>query len=110
MLPSNSRINSEAPERARGPSIAQSSACTPPRFIAESLFHFTGGSDIALTAQPKETPTARVRSTLTIARDRESMTALWERSDDGISWHPWMDIHFSLVDDTSGSHFSRTIT
>jgi hypothetical protein len=76
----------------------------------QGVFHFTGGGDIAPTAQPKETPTARVRSTLTIARDRESMTALWERSDDGISWHPWMNIHFSPADDTSGSHFSRTIT
>jgi hypothetical protein len=32
----NSRINSEAPERARGRPIAQRSADTPPRFIAES--------------------------------------------------------------------------
>jgi hypothetical protein len=76
----------------------------------DGVFHFTGGGDIAPTAQPKETATAHVRSTLTIARDRESMTALWERSDDGISWHPWMDIHFSPVNDTSGSHFSRTTT
>jgi hypothetical protein len=37
---------------------------------------------------PKEAPTARVRSTLTMARDRESMTALWERSDDGTTWPP----------------------
>jgi hypothetical protein len=71
--------------------------------IDDGLFHFTGGGDIAPAAQPKETPTARVRSTLTIARDRESMTALWERSHDGISWQPWMDIHFTRADDTPGS-------
>jgi hypothetical protein len=69
------------------------------------VFHFTGGGDIAPTAQPKHTPTARVRSTLTIAGDRQSMTALWERSDDGISWHPWMDIHFTPADHDSGLTF-----
>jgi Protein of unknown function (DUF1579) len=63
------------------------------------VFHFTGGGDIAPTAQPEETTTARVRSTLTVARNRESMTALWERSDDGISWQRWMDIHFTPADD-----------
>jgi hypothetical protein len=76
----------------------------------DGVFHFTGGGDIAPTAQPKETPTARVRSTLTIARDRESMTALWERSDDGSSWHPWMDIQFTPADDNSGSHSWTTVT
>ena len=76
----------------------------------DGVFHFTGGGDIAPTAQPKETPTAHVRSTLTVARDRKSMTALWERSDDGTSWHPWMDIQFTPADDTSGSHPPRTIT
>jgi hypothetical protein len=68
----------------------------------DGVFRFTGGGDIAPTAQPKETPTARVRPTLTIARDRESMSALRERSDDGITWHPWMDIHFTPADDTPG--------
>jgi len=69
----------------------------------EGVLRFTGGGDIAPTAQPKEASTARVRSTLTVARDRESMTALWERSDDGTTWHPWMDIHFTLADDNSDS-------
>jgi hypothetical protein len=23
------------------------------------------------------------------------MTALWERSEDGITWHPWMDMTFT---------------
>jgi hypothetical protein len=63
----------------------------------DGVFHFTGSADIAPVAQPTETPTARVRSTLTIARDRESMTALWERSDDGTTWHPWMDIQFTHI-------------
>ena len=69
----------------------------------EGVLRFTGGGDIAPTAQPKEASTARVRSTLTVARDRESMTALWERSDDGTTWHRWMDIHFTLADDNSDS-------
>jgi hypothetical protein len=59
------------------------------------VFHFTGGSDIAPAAQPTNAQTARVRSTLRIAPDRQSMTALWERSEDGTTWHPWMDIGFS---------------
>jgi uncharacterized protein DUF1579 len=61
----------------------------------DGIFHFTGGGDIAPAAQPNDRQTARVRSTLTIASDRRSMTARWERSDDGTSWHPWMDVSFS---------------
>jgi hypothetical protein len=64
----------------------------------DGVFHFAGGADIAPTAQPTDAPTARVRSTLTIAKDRRSMTALWERSQDGINWHPWMDISFTRSD------------
>ena len=60
----------------------------------EGILRFTGGGDIAPTAQPKGAPTAQVRSTLTIARDGESMTALWERSADGIAWDPWMGYPF----------------
>jgi hypothetical protein len=41
----------------------------------DGVFHFAGGADIAPTAQPTDAPTARVRSTLTIAKDRRSMTA-----------------------------------
>ena len=58
------------------------------------VFHFAGGGEVASAAQPTSVPTARVRSTLTIAPDRQSMTALWERSDDGTTWQPWMDIAF----------------
>jgi hypothetical protein len=64
----------------------------------EGVFHFTGGGEIAPTAQPTDAPTARARSTLTIAEDRRSMTALWERSEDGLTWHPWMDISFGRSD------------
>lgn len=60
--------------------------------------HFAGGADIAPTAQSTDPPTARVRSTLTVGGDRQSMTAFWERSDDGINWHPWMDISFTRSD------------
>jgi Protein of unknown function (DUF1579) len=61
-------------------------------------FHFAGGGDIAPAAQPTGAATAQVRSTLTIAEDHRSMTAFWERSDDGVTWRPWMDISFSRRD------------
>jgi hypothetical protein len=28
------------------------------------------------------------------------MLARWERCDDGIIWRPWMDIHFTPIEDT----------
>ena len=61
----------------------------------DGVFHFSGGGDIAPAAQPTDTPTARTRSTLTVAPDRASMRAKWERSDDGTVWHPWMEISFT---------------
>jgi hypothetical protein len=64
----------------------------------EGVFHFAGGGDIAAAAQPSGPPAARVRSTLRIAPDHKSMMALWERSEDGTSWQPWMDIGFLLSD------------
>jgi hypothetical protein len=64
----------------------------------DGAFHFAGGSDIAAAAQPSGRPTARVRSTLRVAPDHQSMTALWERSADGTSWQPWMDITFRLTE------------
>ena len=36
----------------------------------DGVFHFVGGAEIAPTAQPRGAPTARVRSTLTVAEDR----------------------------------------
>lgn len=59
------------------------------------VFHFSGGPEIAPAAQPVNASTARVRSTLTIARDGNSMAALWERSEDGATWDRWMDITFT---------------
>ena len=61
----------------------------------EGVFHFSGGAEIAAAAQPADAPTARVRSTLRIAPDRNSMTALWERSEDGATWDRWMDMSFT---------------
>jgi hypothetical protein len=64
----------------------------------DGVFHFTGGAEVAAAAQLTEAPTARVRSTLTIAEDGQSMTALWERSEDGTTWQRWMDISFTRSD------------
>jgi hypothetical protein len=62
------------------------------------VFHFEGGPDVAPAAQPSGASTTRVRSTLTLAEDRHAMTALWERSEDGVNWQPWMDIAFTHSD------------
>jgi hypothetical protein len=59
------------------------------------VFHFTGGAEVASAAQPREATTVQVRSTLTVAEDGQSMTAVWERSEDDINWQPWMDISFT---------------
>ena len=64
----------------------------------DGVFHFVGGAEIAPTAQPRDAPTARVRSTLTVAEDRRTMHALWERSEDGASWQHWMDVSFTRSD------------
>jgi hypothetical protein len=61
----------------------------------EGTFHFSGGPEIAPAAQPANASTARVRSTLSIERDGNSMTALWERSEDGATWDRWMDMRFT---------------
>ena len=59
------------------------------------VFNFVGESDIAPAAQPRDGSTTRVRSTLTVAPDRSSMNALWERSEDGDTWRTWMNITFT---------------
>jgi hypothetical protein len=61
----------------------------------DGVFHFSGGPEIAPAAQPADTSTARVRSTLWIGPDGDSMTALWERSEDGATWDRWMDMSFT---------------
>ncbi|HZM41938.1 MAG TPA: hypothetical protein VFB94_22635 [Acidimicrobiales bacterium] len=60
------------------------------------VFHFEGGGEVASAAQPGDAPTARVRATLTVAADGQSMHALWERSEDGSTWQLWMDMDFRL--------------
>jgi hypothetical protein len=59
------------------------------------VFHFSGGAEVAPAAQSTDTPTAQVRSTLTIAEDGQSTTAMWERSEDGAYWQSWMDVSFT---------------
>jgi hypothetical protein len=59
---------------------------------------FTGGADVAPVAQPASAyPRGSVRSTLIVDDDGDRMTATWERSDDGVSWEPWMDMTFTRV-------------
>jgi hypothetical protein len=70
---------------------------------ADGVFHFAGGADIAPTAQPTDASITRVRSTLTVADDRGSMRALWERSEDGTTWIPWMDMAFTRNADDDGA-------
>jgi hypothetical protein len=65
------------------------------RIEDNGTFRFTGRGDIAPAAKPADALTAQVRSTLTVSQDRASMKALWERSEDGIDWEPWMDITFT---------------
>jgi hypothetical protein len=61
------------------------------RIDDDGVFRFAGGGEIAPAAHPQDAPTARVRSTLAVASDRASMAARWERSEDGMTWQPWMD-------------------
>jgi hypothetical protein len=61
----------------------------------DGAFHFSGGGDVASTARPADAQTARVRSTLTVAADRQAMAAHWERSEDGLTWQDWMNIAFT---------------
>lgn len=63
----------------------------------QGVFHFEGGGDIAPAARPGDATTAGVSATLTVADDRRSMHALWERSEDGTTWQTWMDLAFRLA-------------
>jgi hypothetical protein len=64
----------------------------------EGVWQFTGGAEVAHAAQPDSAAaTGAVRSTLTVSTDRNSMTAKWERSDDGSTWEPWMDMTFTRM-------------
>jgi hypothetical protein len=62
----------------------------------QGVWRFTGGGDVAPAARPDAAEASgAVRSTLRISPDRAGMTARWERSDDGASWQPWMDMRFT---------------
>ena len=62
------------------------------------MWRFTGGGDVASVARPASADAGgAVRSTLTVSPDRSGMTARWERSDDGASWQPWMDMTFTRM-------------
>jgi hypothetical protein len=39
----------------------------------------------------------KVRSTLRISGEGDQMNALWERTDDGTSWIPWMKMTFKRI-------------
>ena len=62
------------------------------------VWTFTGGGDVAPVARPSSADaTGAVRSTLTVSADSSSMTAKWERSDDGSTWQPWMNMTFTRM-------------
>jgi hypothetical protein len=64
----------------------------------QGVWTFTGGGEIAPAAQPSpDDASGAVRSTLTVSPDRSNMTAKWERSDDGSTWQPWMDMTFTRM-------------
>jgi hypothetical protein len=68
------------------------------RVDEQGVWRFSGGGDVAPVAQPLDAEGGgAVRSTLTISADRSGMRARWERSDDGASWQPWMDMTFTRM-------------
>ena len=72
----------------------------------DGVWHFSGGGDVAPAAQvdPDVPAPAAVRSTLRIAPDGRTMTALWERAEDGVTWRTWMDMRFTRDDRPSGGY------
>ena len=67
------------------------------RVDERGVWTFTGGGDVAPVAQPGDDAGGAVRSTLTVDADGSAMAARWERSDDGVSWRPWMDMRFTRM-------------
>jgi len=64
----------------------------------QGVWRFAGGADVAAAAQPGSAdPRGAVRSTLTASEDATAMTARWERSDDGSTWQPWMNVSFTRL-------------
>ena len=76
------------------------------RIDDDGVWHFSGGGDVARAAQVDgDVPApAAVRSTLRIAPDGRTMTALWERAEDGVTWQPWMDMRFTREDRPPGGY------
>ena len=61
----------------------------------DGVWTFEGGGEVAESATPvAEMASAGVRSTLTVAADRRSMHAHWERTTDGRTWVSWMMVDF----------------
>jgi Protein of unknown function (DUF1579) len=68
------------------------------RVDEQGVWTFTGGGDVAAVARPSTADAGgAVRSTLTVSPDRGTMTAKWERCDDGATWQPWMDMTFTRM-------------
>jgi hypothetical protein len=68
------------------------------RVDEHGVWTFTGGGDVAAVARPSTADASgAVRSTLRVSPDRGSMTAKWERSDDGATWQDWMDMTFTRM-------------
>jgi hypothetical protein len=68
------------------------------RVDEHGVWTFTGGGDVAAVARPSAAGArGAVRSTLRVSPDRGSMTAKWERSDDGATWQHWMDMTFTRM-------------
>jgi Protein of unknown function (DUF1579) len=64
----------------------------------DGVWRFTGGGDVAQAALPDSAARpGAVRSTLTVGADGDTMTALWERTDDQAVWRPWMDMTFTRM-------------
>jgi hypothetical protein len=53
---------------------------------------------IATYGSHEKMAAVRVRSTLTVGAERKTMSARWERSEDGTIWLPWMDVRFVSID------------
>lgn len=69
------------------------------RIDESGAWRFSGGPDIAPAARPGAVAptTGGVRATLRVGEDRTTMAAVWERTEDGATWVPWMDIRFTRL-------------
>ena len=69
------------------------------RIDSSGTWHFSGGPEVSPAARrdAATSGTAAVRSTLRVADDGSTMSAFWERTDDGTTWLPWMEIAFTRM-------------